>query len=244
MKTMIANGPRPVDPTVCVRHDDGSEHELDARYVTERALVSAQPWRTFRSYFGQTHYSGRYWAATQGDHVIYESLLEKSRLREADFDPDVKHIVAQPFLLRAQLDGKVRRHIPDYLLFTSSGLTVVNVKPRSRLDDPRVVRTFGWARKVIEDRGWGFEVATEPDPVRLSNVRFLAGYRREEGISPLMLDELRVRNLDGHTVGYAINDVGGDAARARAALLHLIWRHEFTVDLSRRLSAKTILRRM
>jgi hypothetical protein len=64
--------------------------------------------------------------------VIYESRLELARLLFADFDPSVRHIVAQPFLLRAEVDGDLRRHIPDYLLFTDAGPVVVDVKPRHR----------------------------------------------------------------------------------------------------------------
>ncbi|MFF2134330.1 LysR family transcriptional regulator [Streptomyces sp. NPDC058193] len=52
------------------------------------------------------------------DHVIYESRLELSRLLFADFDPAVRGIVAQPFLLKTVLEGKARWHIPDYLLLT------------------------------------------------------------------------------------------------------------------------------
>lgn len=43
-------------------------------------LCSAAPWRTFRWYRGQEHYSGTYWSATMRDHVIYESRLELARL--------------------------------------------------------------------------------------------------------------------------------------------------------------------
>src|SRR5689334_5620108 len=59
---------------------------------------TAIPWRTFRMYKGQTHRSGAYWSATEEAHVIYESQLELCRLLLADFDADVTHIVAQPFL--------------------------------------------------------------------------------------------------------------------------------------------------
>ncbi|MFI9567846.1 TnsA-like heteromeric transposase endonuclease subunit [Streptomyces phaeoluteigriseus] len=81
-------------------------------------LQTAHPWRTFRWYRDQKHYSGTYWSATMRDHVIYESRLELSRLLFADFDPSVRAIVAQPFLLQTVLEARVRRHIPDYLLFT------------------------------------------------------------------------------------------------------------------------------
>lgn len=35
-------------------------------------LVAAQPWREFRWRAGQKHYSGTYWSATEGRHVIRE----------------------------------------------------------------------------------------------------------------------------------------------------------------------------
>ena len=44
-------------------------------------------------------------ASTQRDHVIYESRLELAVLLSADFDPSVVGIVAQPFLLRANVGG-------------------------------------------------------------------------------------------------------------------------------------------
>jgi hypothetical protein len=57
------------------------------------------------------------------DHVVYESRLELSRLIFADFDQAVQRILAQPFLLKAKVDGKVRKHIPDYFLAELSGLS-------------------------------------------------------------------------------------------------------------------------
>jgi hypothetical protein len=70
-------------------------------------LSNTLPWRTFRWYKGQRHYSGRYWSATMGDHVVYESRLELSPLIFDDFDQAVHRILAQPFLLKAEVAGKI-----------------------------------------------------------------------------------------------------------------------------------------
>ncbi|MFF4229720.1 LysR family transcriptional regulator [Streptomyces sp. NPDC001820] len=64
--------------------------------------------------------------------MIYESRLEPGRLLFADFAADVRHIVAQPFLFKADVDGKVPKHFPDHLLLTDDGPVVVGVKPRCR----------------------------------------------------------------------------------------------------------------
>lgn len=92
-----------------------------------RTLYEAAPWRTFRWYYGQRHYSGSYWSATQRDHVIYESRLELAALLFADYDQSVGHIVAQPFQLKTQVDGQSHKHVPDYLWDTADGPVVVDV---------------------------------------------------------------------------------------------------------------------
>ena len=88
--------------------------------------------------FGQCHYSGTYWSATERHHVIYESRLELANLLLADFDSTVHHIVAQPFSLRAEVDGQFRRHVPDYLLDTDGGPVVADVVRTERMAHPKI----------------------------------------------------------------------------------------------------------
>jgi hypothetical protein len=112
---------------VSYRPAAGEERSSSAGMVSIEALLLAAPWRTFRWYFGQRHYSGTYWSSTQGDHVIYESRLELANLLLADFDSQVRQIVAQPFIVCAELQGQVRKHIVDYLWGTGDGPVVVDV---------------------------------------------------------------------------------------------------------------------
>jgi hypothetical protein len=111
--TAVAEYPAVSNPTISVRRADGTEHECGVRNASDQLLRSALPWRTFRWYFGQRHYSGNYWAATMRQSLIYESRLEQANLLLADFDPDITHMVSQPFLMRAVVDGRLRRHIPE-----------------------------------------------------------------------------------------------------------------------------------
>lgn len=87
------------------RSDDVQEVDRSWRDANAGELLAAAPWRTFRWFTEQRHYSGTYWCATDQGHVIYESRLELARLLFADFDRRVKHIVAQPFLLRTKVGG-------------------------------------------------------------------------------------------------------------------------------------------
>ncbi len=226
------------------RADDLSEvaREWTAAGIDE--LANAAPWRTFRWRRGQKHYSGTYWSSTVGRHVIYESRLELARLLFADFDVSVRQIVAQPFLLRAAVGRKPRRHIPDYLLVTDAGPVVVDVKPARRLADPKVAFTFEWTRALVEARGWRYEVATEPIAVELENVRFLAGYRRDWLFCPELLGRLREKKLNGSALADAFRCLPGAPARTvKSAVLHLLWRQELLIDLGTPLSGRTQLRR-
>ena len=109
----MPRGGQPAEATVSVRNkDDLSEFSKDWNLTTTDLLSNAAPWRTFRWYRGQKHYSGTYWASTEESHVIYESRLGLARLLYADFDGAVRRIVAQPFLLKAKVDRRVRRHVP------------------------------------------------------------------------------------------------------------------------------------
>ena len=230
---------------VSVRFHEGKVlKDLSWTTVSIDLLRSAAPWRTFRWYRGQNHYSGSYWSATTRDHVIYESRLELARLLFADFDPLVRGIVAQPFLMKSVGTGEIRKHIPDYLLITGQGPVLVDVKPYWRLTRPEVASTFSWTRQAVESRGWRYEVWSEPAVVELENLRFLAGYRWDRLFPSDLLEELRQADLDGTALGDVPRVLPHQPEFCvRAAVCHLLWSHDLRTDLSRPLSASALLRR-
>jgi hypothetical protein len=158
-------------------------------------LACALPWRTFQWHKGQRHYSGAFWSSTQRDHVIYESRLELAVLLSADFDASVAGIVAQPFLLRAEVDGEARRHVPDYLLLTDTGPVMVDVKPGCLVSKPAVAATLAWTRTVVRAVGGGSRYAAS---CRRSGWRIfvsLPGYRRDWLFDPALLPEARITSF-------------------------------------------------
>lgn len=222
----------------------GEQRSILAKDAGPSDLYAAAPWRTFRWYFGQRHYSGTYWSATKHDHVIYESRLELAALLLADFDRAVRGIAAQPFQLMAEVDGKARRHILDYMLDTIDGPVVIDVVRRERLSKPKIQLLCSWTRQILDSVGWSYEMVSEPDAVRLANIRFLAGYRRGWLVNEPILDELRACSAD--LVGTSIGDaerriVGRPLPLVRSAVLHMLWTQEFTADLNHPLERSTIL---
>jgi hypothetical protein len=49
---------------VSYRPAAGEERAVSVGDVSPTVVFQAAPWRTFRWYFGQRHYSGQYWSAT------------------------------------------------------------------------------------------------------------------------------------------------------------------------------------
>jgi hypothetical protein len=226
------------------RDAGGRESTADLALVRAEQLVAGRPWRVFRWRQGQAHYSGWYWSATAGGHVVYESRLELARLLLADFDPQVTAIAAQPFLVTAPAGGRVRRHVPDFLLAgRDGGVCVVNVKPADQLAVPKVAEALAWAGEVFAARGWRHEIWSGADPVLLANVRFLAGYRHAGRVDPALVTAVMERAGARVGIGEAERYWPGRVGEVRAALLHLVWRGAFRADLSVPLSAATVLER-
>src|ERR1700722_3054233 len=67
--------------------------------VTAR-LEDALPVRSFQWAKGASHFPGLWWSSTTGDHVGFESWLERDHVMAMDFDPDITGIASQPFWLR------------------------------------------------------------------------------------------------------------------------------------------------
>jgi hypothetical protein len=209
-------------------------------------FTGSVPWRRFRSVRGQAHYSGSYASATTGGHVLYESRLELARLLLADFDSGVCGIFAQPCLLTAPAGGRVRRHVPDFLLASSSGVVrVVNVKPAGLLEDPKIKEALAWPGELTGRHGWEYEVWSGADPVVLENVRFLAAYRR-----PGVVDEAEVERAwesvrDGDQLAAAEFRLAGGRPRCEACppLMALLWSGRLTTDLFVPLSGDSVLRK-
>lgn len=227
-----------------VRLPDGTVSEQPLRQVTAGQVVGAVPWRLARSARRMAHYPGYYWSVTSGGHVVYESRLELARLLLADFDSDVAAIAAQPFLLRALAGGRVRRHVPDFLLVhAGQTVQVVNVKPAARLADPAVAEALAWPGELFEDRGWGYEIWSGADPVVLANVRFLAGYRRPGMPPDAVTAAVRAEVRPGDRVGGLLDRLEGSCPRplAKAAVLRLLWQRSLSTDLSRPLDVGSVL---
>jgi hypothetical protein len=234
-----------VGAVVSYKDRSGQTSTVELAFADAAVVAAGMPWRVFRWRQGQAHYSGWYWSATTGSHIVYESRLELARLLLADFDQAVVAIAAQPFCMVAKVGGRTRRHVPDFLLVDAGGTRVVNVKPAEQLRVPKVAEALEWAGKTFASRGWQHEVWSGTDGAVLANVRFLAGYRhpdRVEAGAVAAVERVVSSPVSIGAVERALADRFAVEA-CRPAVLHLLWRGVLRAGLDEPLSSATVLER-
>jgi hypothetical protein len=138
----------------------------------------------------------------------YESLMERDFLTLLRFDRTIESFVTQSITLPYSLNQKSRTYTPDVLVkYKPDGrghtrkITLYEVKPEEYADHPddELAAKFAAANLYCADRGWLFEVVTEPDiyTPRLKNVEFLLRFLDracDPGHVKLLLDQLRQWN--------------------------------------------------
>ena len=78
--------------------EDGDQHRTTLADAWATRFEWCLPARRFPSYKGQRHFNGRWWCATVGQHVGFESCLERDHLMLLDHDQAVVAVASQPVL--------------------------------------------------------------------------------------------------------------------------------------------------
>lgn len=114
--------------------------------------------------------------------VWWEYRLERDYVFLLEFDPEVVTFESQPFRIRFEHDGKVRRYSTDFRVVRKTGTTFVEVKPEEKLE--KYEPLFRAVRPIFrEGMKCEFEVVTDRTirvQPRLDNVKLLHRYARTE----------------------------------------------------------------
>jgi hypothetical protein len=218
---------------------DGEEQKRPLTEVWSVPFEQCTPARRFPSYKGQRHFPGRWWSATTGGHVGFESWLERDRLMLLDFDPAVVGIASQPFWLLWTSDkGRTRSHAPDYFVrLADGGATVLDCRPASWIK-PRDAAAFELTRRCCQALGWTYEISHTVEDILAANVRWLSGYRHPRHYLPELAEPLGEAFVDGAPL-HAGAELVGDPIAVLPVLFHLLWNHQLHADLSRPLHPAT-----
>ncbi|WP_211241198.1 TnsA-like heteromeric transposase endonuclease subunit [Pseudonocardia spinosispora] len=190
---------------------------------------------------GAAPLNGRWWTATTGTLVGYESWLERDRLVLLDFDPDIVGIASQPFwLFWTTAEGKARSHTPDYFARLVDGSALLlDVRAADRIK-PRDRAAFDATAEACVALGWRYEVAGASPEVLLANVRWLAGYRHPRH----MRDTVAVALRAGFATPVGLLDGAeevGDPIAVLPVLFHLLWLGDLHAELDRPLHPEVLV---
>jgi hypothetical protein len=200
------------------------------------------PVRSFGSFQGQRSFQGSWWFATTGEHVGFESWVERDAVMLLDFDPDVVAVSSQPFCLTWAGQPRARRHVPDYFARLADGSAVViDVRPDELVgaDDAEV---FAAAQRACAAVGWGYRRVGEVGAVLAANVRWLSGFRHRRCGNALAGSELVRRVAAGPVTVADLAGCAGDPVAVLPVLYHLLWRGVLAADLAAApLSGRTVV---
>lgn len=226
------------------KDENGERREHSLTGAAGLPFHNYHPVRETPSYRGQRHLPGLYWFASTGTHVLYESRLELSVLTLLDFDPEIAKVAAQPFRLSYSEGRKRRNHVPDYFAKLYDGRErVVDVKRAEQARKPEVRKVFAATREACRIAGWEYVVSTEPQEPFLSNVRWLAGFRRRPmfaGFQETAEALVEACSDAPRPVSNLVHEVANPAL-SRPALFHLLWRGVLIAPLHERMSHQTLV---
>jgi hypothetical protein len=132
----------------------------------------ARPSRSFPSFKGQRNFPGLWWSATTGEHIGYESWVERDVAMLLDFDAEVVAFSAQPFWLIWPGKHGERRHAPDFFARRADGTgVVVDVRPDG-LVDREAAEAFEVTASACQQAGWEFRRTGGPAAVLAANLRW------------------------------------------------------------------------
>jgi hypothetical protein len=167
--------------------------------------------------------------------VPFESLLEREAVMVFDFDPSVVEIVAQPFVLLWPCSTS--HHFPDLLIRNLDGaVAVVDVRTVPLLDE-RATRQFELTRRALSKVGCGYSVYTGAAEPLVSNLTFLAGFRKHH-VDPDPETAVALRAVFdpsarlGAGIQWAGSATGRDGRSLRTASLSMLWNHQLHTDLT------------
>jgi len=160
-------------------------------------------------------------------------------LKQIDFDQQIKAILPKPFELTFKFEGERLHHTPRYLIWLSDGKRLLlNVRSKATLNSKSAQTAKLACCALCEDLGWQYIAMTNPDPIFLANLNWLAGYRRKppnfqtfaiEIVSQID-NKIKIKELLSSIINPTI---------ARPTLFHLMWMRILKFDMNQLLNNDT-----
>lgn len=107
---------------------------------------------------------------------MWESPVERDYIYLLEFDLDVSFFKEQPVKIKYKYKNKPRKYTPDFYVERNSTRELIEVKPASKVNDPKNIIRFLAGAQYCKNKGYVFKVVTD-EQIRkgnlLSNIKLL-----------------------------------------------------------------------
>lgn len=190
---------------------------------------SLPPVQQLPTYKGQRNFPGLWWMATTRSHVGFDSWRKRDQLIALDFDPRVTAVALRPMALVFEAQDDVLEHCPDYFARLADGTGVVlDVR-----DDAKRSNLPSFVPAAADRVGWEYRIPSAIGPVRMANLRWLAGYRHPRCVDASRVAELLEVFATPRPLAAGIAGLG-DRIAVLPTLFHLLWRGVLGAELDAR----------
>lgn len=231
-------------PRLRIRYLDqnDTEHVVTPETAAGIAFERSRMARRIPSYPGQKHTPGRYWSATTGHHIEFESWLECRWLTLLDFDPQTVGMASQPLEFHgADPDGEWR-HVPDIFVRRADGSAqLVDVKNPGHHDRDDVRRQVRRTQAACSGLGWGYRFVGAITPQHWRNISWLAAYRRPLHAGTDLVPRILALTAKPVTLAELLSFLD-EPAIVLPVIFHLCWKRQLTFDLDAPMRQTTVLR--
>ncbi|MEU6393620.1 TnsA-like heteromeric transposase endonuclease subunit [Streptomyces sp. NPDC046939] len=208
--------------------------------LRREGLAGAGPVRRFSWRRDQRHRPGLKFLISTGRLHGFESLAESDLLLALDFAGEVLEVLPQPLRLTFGTVVGQREHTPDFLVRSTGGVWLIDVRPAALLGEPEET-AFAAAAELALACGWGFAVAAGWRGHVRTTLDWLSSRRRPLS-DPLGVEAGLMEAAA--TPGRTLRQLAAASTCppvARAHLLHLLWQRRLGVDLMKPLGDQSVI---
>jgi hypothetical protein len=185
----------------------------------------------------QHHTPGYFFFSTTGQLVYHESYLERQILLIEDFKKSASFVVDQPFKLRF---GE-RWHVPDFLILSPQGHTLLDVRHSKYVQDDKFVASTQAMSEAAAQLGWRYDVRTEPHPQFLMNLDWLSGFRRKPPDVDLFSEQIIHLFANGPQTFRSVFKCLNHELFSKPVVFYLLWQRILEADLHAPSSSDTVV---
>ncbi|WP_371601191.1 TnsA-like heteromeric transposase endonuclease subunit [Streptomyces sp. NBC_00564] len=183
-----------------------------------------------------------WWAATTGKLVGCRSMNVLAVAMLLDFNPSVTEFTAWPAKIKWRARGRERSVVPDFFVRTDQGATLVVACPPASGQSLRWQRQQQVLRQACDEAGWELAMPRIPEPMALSNLRWVARYRHPRCGDREVEQALKAAFRNPCVLEEGVRATGLPRLSTLPRLYHLLWRRELAVEWNRAMGPDSVIR--